>query len=309
MAAHFDFTDMQLMVNVARAHSLTKGARHSFLSLPSASNRVKNLESRLGTALLYRTSQGVTLTPSGETFVRHARIVLRQLEHLHGDIQEYTSGIKGRVRLYANTTAMNAFIPEALESYLVMHPDVNVELRERLSYQVVKAVVDGAADIGITAQSTGGAGVEFLPYRTDRLVLITHEHHPLAQQDVQSFAAALDYDFVGLFESSAIHSFLQKAAEDSGRLLRTRVEVGNFETACRLIAAQIGIGVIPESAAHRYVQTMPLKSMQLSDNWALRKLHICVKEFVELPAFAKELVDLLVSSASEPRTEYLARQS
>src|SRR3546814_12383748 len=80
MAMHFDLTDMQLMVNVAGAMSLTKGAEYSFLSLPAASNRVKNLEGYLGTALLYRTSQGVTLTPSGEAFVRHARIVLRQLE-------------------------------------------------------------------------------------------------------------------------------------------------------------------------------------------------------------------------------------
>src|SRR3546814_5313562 len=98
MAMHFALTDMQLMVNVAVGMSLTKGAQYSFLSLPAASNLVKNLEGYLGTALLYRTSQGVTLTPSGEAFVRHARIVLRQLEHLRGDIQEYASGVKGRRR-------------------------------------------------------------------------------------------------------------------------------------------------------------------------------------------------------------------
>lgn len=299
MAMHFDLTDMQLMVNVAGAMSLTKGAEYSFLSLPAASNRVKNLETYLGTALLYRTSQGVTLTPSGEAFVRHARIVLRQLEHLRGDIQEYAKGVKGRVRVYANTTAMNEFIPAALERYLVDHPDVNIELRERLSYQVVKAVAEGVADIGITAQGSGGAGVEFLPYRVDRLVLVTHKDHPLARHAGHSFESALDYDFVGLFESSAIHSFLLKAAEDSGRILRMRVEVGNFETSCRLIAAQVGIGVIPESAARRYEKTMPLKIMALTDDWALRKLHICVQEAGKLPVFAQELVDLLVQDAAK----------
>ncbi|TAM87552.1 MAG: LysR family transcriptional regulator, partial [Candidimonas sp.] len=70
MATHFDLTDMQLMVNVAGALSLTRAAERTFLSLPAASNRVKNLEQYLGTALLYRTSQGVTLTPSGDEFVR-----------------------------------------------------------------------------------------------------------------------------------------------------------------------------------------------------------------------------------------------
>ena len=289
---------MQLMVNVAGVMSLTKGAEHTFLSLPAASTRVKNLESYLGTALLYRTSQGVTLTPSGEAFVKHARIVLRQIQHLQGDIQEYAKGIKGHVRVYANTTAMNEFIPAALERYLVDHPDVNIELRERLSYQVVKAVVDGTADVGITAQGSGGAGVQFLPYRIDRLVLVTHRDHPLARLGTHSFESTLDYDFISLSESSAIHSFLLKAAEDNGRVLRIRVEVGNFEASCHLIASQVGIGVIPESAARRYVKSMPLKIMKLTDEWALRKLYICVQAPDRLPIFAKELVNLLIRDAA-----------
>lgn len=293
MATHFDLTDMQLMVNVACAKSLTKGAEYSYLSLPAASNRVKNLETYLGTALLYRTNHGVTFTPSGEAFVRHARLVLRQIEHLRGDIQEYAEGVKGRVSIYANTTAMNGFLPSVLGCYLANHPDVNVELRERLSFQVVKAVADGTADIGISAQSSGGIGVEFLPYRVDRLVLVAHKDHPLAQQSAHSFESTLDYDFIGLSESSAIHSFLLKAADECGRSLRVRVEVGNFETACRLIAAQIGIGIIPESSARRYHMIMPVKIMSLTDKWALRKLHICTQEGARLPAFAQELVDLL----------------
>lgn len=299
MAMHFDLTDMQLMVNVAGAQSMTKGAERSFLSLPAASNRVKNLENHLGTALFYRNSQGVTLTPSGEAFVRHARVVLRQLEHLRGDIQEYASGVKGRVRVYANTTAMNEFMPTILANYLAAHPDVNVELRERLSYLVVKAVADGTADIGITAQAGGGESIEFLPYRTDRLVLVTHQDHALATSPAVNFDETLVYDYVGLSEASAIHAFLLQAADDLGRVLRFRVEVSNFEAACRMIAAHVGIGVIPESAARRYVKELPLKIISLNDAWALRRLHICVKQFDRLPVFAKELVSLLVKDGSK----------
>lgn len=299
MATYIDLTDMQLMVHVASALSLTKGAERTHLSLPAASNRVKNMESHLGTQLLYRTSQGVSLTPSGEALVKHARLVLRQLEHLRGDMREFASGIRGRIRVYANTTAMNEFLPAALERYLVAHPDVNIELRERLSHEVVRAVAEGVADIGLTAQDSGGAGVRFLPYRTDRLVLVTHKDHTLAQADSHSFASLLDYDFVCLFEASAIHSFLQLAAEDQGRLLKKRVEVGNFETCCRLIAAQVGIGVIPESAARRHAHSMPLAILSLQDTWALRKLHICVQETSELPIFARDLLDLLVADAAK----------
>ncbi|TEA71851.1 LysR substrate-binding domain-containing protein [Allopusillimonas ginsengisoli] len=298
MAAHFDLIDMQLMVNVAGARSMTKGAERSFLSLPAASNRVKNLEQHLGTALFYRNSQGVTLTPSGEAFIRHARIILRQLEHLRGDIREYASGVKGHIRVFANTTAMNEFMPTVLARYLGAHPDVNVELRERLSYLIVKAVAEGTADIGITAQGSGGENIEFLPYRTDRLVLVTHRDHPLAGHDAVGFDETLAWDYVGLSEASAIHSFLLQAADDLGRVLRFRVEVSNFEAACRMIAAHVGIGIIPESAARRYVQGLPLAVISLNDEWSLRRLHICVRQFDKLPVFAKDLVSLLVKDAA-----------
>jgi DNA-binding transcriptional LysR family regulator len=297
MTMHFDFTDLQLVVNVAAARSMTKGAERSFLSLPAASGRVKNLEQRLGTSIFFRNSQGVTLTPAGDAFLRHARIVMRQLEHLRGDMQEFACGIKGLVKVYANTTAMNEFMPDILARYLAAHPDVNVELRERLSHQVVKAVADGAADIGITAAPARERGVEFLPYRSDRLVLVTREDHPLAARSTADFESTLDHDFVGLSESSAIHAFLMQAADELGRALRFRVEVSNFEAACRMIAAGVGLGVIPRTAALRYVDDLPIRIIDLEDAWAERRLHICVRQLDCLPSFAQQLVALMQQDA------------
>ena len=132
MANHFDLTDLQLIVNIGEASSLTRGAEKTHLSLPAASNRVKNLEEHFGTRLFHRNSQGVSLTPSGEAFLRHARLVLRQIDSLRGEIHEYARGIKGQVRMVANTTAMTEFMPAVLSRYLATHPDVTVELRERL---------------------------------------------------------------------------------------------------------------------------------------------------------------------------------
>lgn len=299
MTMHFDFTDLQLVVNVATARSMTKGAERSFLSLPAASGRVKNLEQRLGTPIFFRSSQGVTLTPAGDAFLRHARIVMRQLEHLRGEMQEFASGIKGLVKVCANTTAMNEFMPNILARYLAAHADVNIELHERLSHQVVKAVLDGAADIGITAAPPQDRGLEFLPYRSDRLVLVTREDHPLANEKSVDFEETLEYGFIGLSESSAIHAFLVQAAEELGRALRFRVEVSNFEAVCRMIAAGVGLGVIPRTAALRYVKDLPIRIIDLNNSWAVRRLHICVRELGRLPVFAQQLVQLMQEDAAE----------
>lgn len=294
MANHFDLTDLQLIVNIGDASSLTRGAEKSHLSLPAASNRVKSLEDHFGTRLFHRNSQGVTLTPSGEAFLRHARLVLRQIDHLRGDIHEYARGIKGQVRMLANTTAMTEFMPAVLSRFLASHPDVTVELRERLSYLVIKAVSEGSADIGIVAGKPATSELEYLPYREDRLVLVTPAEHPLSDLDEVAFSDTLAFEYVGLSEWSAIHAFLIQAADRLGFPFRFRVEVGSFEAVCRMIEAGVGIGVVPELVAKRYSQRLNIKIVRLSDEWSERKLQICVRNLEQLPSFTRDLVNMLI---------------
>jgi DNA-binding transcriptional LysR family regulator len=236
--------------------------------------------------------------------MRHARLVLRQIDHLRGDIHEYSRGIKGQIRVLANTTAMTEFMPAVLSRYLSSHPDVTVELRERLSYMVVKAVAEGSADIGIVAGQPAASALEFLPYRVDRLVLVTSAEHPLGAMSEVAFADTLDFEYVGLSEWSAIHAFLIQAADNLGHSFRFRVEVSNFESVCRMIEAGVGIGVVPEQAARRYAQRLNIKIVRLSDEWSVRNLHICVRELERLPSFARDLVTMLledVPSAETPK--------
>ncbi len=299
MATHFDLTDLQLMVHIGDWHSLTRAAEKLHLSLPAASTRVKNLEEHFGTQLLYRNSQGVTLTPSGEALTRHARTVMQQIEQLRGDMQEFARGVKGHVRVLANTTASTEFMPAVLARYLAVHPDVNVELRERLSYLIVRAVADGSADIGVVAGCAPDPKLQFIPYRSDRLVLVTASRHPLAGEDTVPFADTLGFDYVGLSEWSAIHPFLVQAAAALGRTFRFRIEVGNFEAACRMIESGVGIGVIPESVALRYARVLDIAVVPLTDEWSVRQLHICVRDLEALPIFARELVQTMIDDIPE----------
>ncbi len=296
---HFDLVDLRLFVAIAEANSLTGGAERSFLSLPAASTRIKHLEEMVGAKLLYRTSHGVTLTPPGQAFAHHARAVLGQLEHLRADLQEYARGIKGHLRVFASTTAIAEFLPAVLRRYLSTHPDVNIDLRERMSTDIVRAVTEGATDIGIVSGMVRTESLQSLPYREDRMVLAVGAQHPLAARESVDFADTLDYQHVGLHEASAIHTFLHQRARELNRGVRTRIQVGNFEAACRLIEAGVGVGLLPHSAARRHAQSMTIKVVPLNDDWALRQLHIVVRSFELLPAFAHDLVELLVADAKE----------
>ena len=297
MAMHFNLVDMRLMVNVAETNSLTKGAEVSHISLPALSTRIKNIEESIGTKLLYRTSQGVTLTPPGQAFVHHARMVLGQIEHLQGDLQEYARGIKGHLRVFANTTSLGEFLPPVLRSYLLSHPDVNIDLRERPSHDIVRAVTEGQTDIGIVAGMMRTENLETIPYRRDRLALVVPRSHALGAETAIAFADTLEYDHVGLHESTAIHVFLRQACDRLHRRLKLRIQVGNFEAASRMIEANVGVGILPESAARRHAQSMAIAIVPLIDPWAIRAMRVCVRNLDSLPGFARDLVDLLIEDA------------
>ena len=115
---HYDLTDLRLFVNVGATVNLTRAAAKSFLSLPSASLRIKRLEESFQTPLLMRQRNGLQLTQAGDALLKHASIVLQQLEVLHADLRPYAKGIKGRIRLQANTAATNTILAEALSAFL-----------------------------------------------------------------------------------------------------------------------------------------------------------------------------------------------
>jgi len=295
---HFDLTDLRLMVKVAEANSVTGGAEASHLSTPAASTRIKNLEEGIGTKLLVRTPQGVTLTPPGQAFVHHARLVLSQLERLRGDLQEYAQGVKGHLRVWASATAMGEFLPPVLQTYLRDHPDVNIDLRERLSFDVVRAVAEGKIDLGIVSGFERTEALQVIPYRRDRLVLVVPPGHALAQAASVAFADTLAFDHIGLAEGSALRAFLQRICEELHRTLQLRIEVSSFEVACRMVEAGVGVGVVPESAARRHAQAMTIAIVPLRDAWSLREMHVCVRDLAALPVFAQDLVALLVADAA-----------
>jgi len=297
MSLHFDLVDLRLIVRIAEANSLTRGAEASHMSLPAASTRIKNLEEGVGTKLLYRTSQGVTLTPPGQALVQHARLVLQQIEHLRGDLQEYAKGVKGHLRVFANTTALGEYLPPVLRAFLLSHPDVNIDLREKLSHDTVRAVSEGQTDIGIIAGLVRTENLEIIPYRLDRLALVVPAGHPLADAASVDFVQTLDFDHVGLSEASAIQLFLRRVCDELHRRMKMRIQVGNFEAGCRMIEAGVGVGILPASAARRHSLSMAIKLVPLNDDWALREQQICVRSLASLPGFARDLVDLLVADA------------
>jgi DNA-binding transcriptional LysR family regulator len=278
---------------VVDAGSITAGAEKSALALAAASTRIRGMEDVLGAPLLIRSRQGVTPTEAGRTLLRHARTLLAQSARLREDLSAFAGGLSGEVRLLANTNALTEFLPEALSAFLAEHPQVSVDLEERLSDEIVGLIAEGVGDVGIVAGTVDVGALTTYPFRSDRFVVVTALGHPLAQRPRVSFAEVLDYDFVGLDRAASLQRFLAGKAAREGRPLRLRVQLRSFDAVCRLVECGVGVGVVPQTTAARAAKTMALAITDLADDWALRELTIVVRAAGELRPYAKALVESL----------------
>jgi DNA-binding transcriptional LysR family regulator len=294
----FDLVDLRLFVNVVDTLSLTRGAERSHLSTPAASARIRKMEQALGTQLFYRIAQGLAPTSAGHTVLRHALVILGQVGQLTGELRGNAGSMTGNIRLYANTLSISEFIPPALQKFLLNFPGMNIDLHERASVDIARALKQGAADIGIVSADIPSEGLECMPYRTERLVLVTPRGHPLAGSKPIDFGQTLDADYIGLKEDTALQSFIMRAASREGVPMKLRIQVNNFEALCSLVDSGVGVAIIPESVARRHAQRFHIAIVALRDDWAIRDLKIAVRDMQSLAAPAKALIEVLVAPAA-----------
>jgi molybdate transport repressor ModE-like protein len=294
MSIRFDLTDLRLFLHVAEAASITQGASRANMALASASERIRAMEETLGVPLLERKPRGVQLTPAGSALERHARIVMQNLEEMRGDLNNFAQGLRCRVHVLANTVATVEFLPPALALFLAAHPNIDIDLEQRHSREVIRAVAEGVADIGIIAEAVDPAEeLETFPFAEDRLVLVTPRQHPLSGHREIAFRETLDHEFIGFVAGTALQETLDHHAARSGRRLKLRVRLNNFDSIARMVESGIGVAVLPERAARRYQQSMAIQIVALTDGWAPRHFTICVRSFASLPPQAKWLVEYL----------------
>jgi DNA-binding transcriptional LysR family regulator len=301
-ARRIDLTSLQLFVAVCELGSIGKAAEREFIAASAVSKRLSDLEATLETPLLYRHTRGVKLTPAGESLLHHARSVLFSLEKMQAELSEYADGVRGHVRIHANISAIVQFLPEDLGSFSEEHPQVKIDLEEHLSTEVLRAVQEGAADLGICNVAAGGNGHELqtLPYRHDELVLIVPRGHALAKKKAVAFEDTLDFDHVGLHSNSSIYLAMREAAAAAGRAIKLRIHVTGLDAMCRMIDNGLGVGLMPRRA-FTLMHVGELACVPLTDAWALRDIRLVARDFSTLPLTARLLVDHLRARADSPQ--------
>ena len=275
--ARVDFVTLKLFCAIAQSGSITKGAHECNLALSAASRRISELEETVGLMLLDRSAKGVTLTQAGHAVMQHALRLFQGFEQFSNELGEYAKGIKGHVRLWANMSSLTEFLPAALASFLKQHPEIQVEVEEQMSGDIVQALLDGIADIGVLADGTPTAGLDTQVIGHDELVIVCSKAHPIKNKKSISFEECLDYDFVGLNRGSSLLELTSRQAERLSKQMRLRIQVRSYDAMCQMIAVNLGVGVLPLQACAPQIKAMDLKVIHLEDAWAKRDLLLAMK--------------------------------
>jgi DNA-binding transcriptional LysR family regulator len=275
--ARFDFVSIRLAVACVRTGNLTAAALACHLVLPAASRRLRDLERALGGPLFDRHSRGLRPTVLGRAFLPRGMAILQDLDQLMADLADARQGVVRHVQVCASTAAITQFLPPLLAAYAGLHPEVQVDLEEQVSQQVVRTVREGRADLGVFVAGPDVRGLSVQDFRTDELVLVLPAGHRLAGRSALAFADTLDEHWISLNAGAAMLQAQQQAALAAGRPLKLRMQVRSFDAVGHMVAAGLGIAALPKGAALPMVRAMRLPWRPLSDAWATRQLQLAIR--------------------------------
>ncbi|MEW9678619.1 LysR substrate-binding domain-containing protein [Pseudomonas sp. TE50-2] len=290
---HFDLADLRLLAAIAATGSLSKAAATFPVAVSAASTRLRLFEARSGLTLFLRKADGMQLTPAGRLVLESARGVLGEAQKLQDTLRELAGQRRITLHLAASTVTNSTLLPAVLGPFLADYPEVDLQLVEHKSIDVLRVVLAGECEIGVYDGNLVNEGVVSLPFRTERLVLLVPLDHPLAGRGQLRLADALGFPFVCLPAERAMQRFVEELAMNLAMPLKVRVRAPSFEAIAQLVAQHAGITMLPETAAVRAEQELAVRRVALEERWATLELRICFRSWEALSSHGRQLVSFL----------------
>ena len=294
-----DLTSLRLFVAVCEARNIARAAEQQAIVGSAISKRLAALEDTVGTPLLVRRRHGVAPTPAGETLLEHARALLARAAQIERDMAGYAAGVRGHVRVLATQSAIAESLADDVAAFLTApgHQHIRIDMEEAVSTQVLRAVREGSASLGICWDAADLRGLHHWPWRGDRLAVVMPPGHALARRKRLALADTLPYEQVSLPPESAVQVMLQRAAALAGQPIRYRVVAATFDAALRVVRSRLAIAILPAELSAPYAEAFELRVTPLTDAWAQRRFAIACRDPEALTPAARLLVEHLVAAA------------
>ena len=295
MSERLDLLTLRVVIAVAESGSISAGSDRLQLAVAAASARISAMEAALGVRIFERSPRGVELTPAGRMLVQRGRELLDGADQLATDLRDWSLGVAGHVRMLANASALLEVLPQRLDAFMRAHPRIHVEIEERFSPEVLDALLEGRADLGVVDVATHSRSLEFLPLFRDQLALVVPAGHALANATEVRLSQLLAENFIVLAGANAVTTRLLNAAAAMREPIKVRMQMRSFDAASRMVAAGLGVAVLPLEAIAPQLAHLPVKAVPVAEDWARRTHYLALRAGEEAPAAARTLAEALRS--------------
>jgi LysR family transcriptional regulator, carnitine catabolism transcriptional activator len=262
---------VEIFLAVAQTLSFSQAARLCHLSQHALSANVKRLEETVGARLFDRHTRKVSLTPVGAEFLAIANGMKEGVELSLARLADVVAGRRGRLVLAAAPSMAASFVPGLIAAHAALHPDIEIELHDELSEVCLAMVRSGAADVALAPYKVNADDLEQRELFRDPLVMICSAGHPLAAKAAVRWADVQPFAHVVMNRSSSVRQLVDAQYAQHGMKLRPAFEVAQVGTMLGLIAADLGIGELPQSLIHN-VDLSGLAARRISSQAAYRTI-------------------------------------
>lgn len=265
-----ELRQLRYFVAVADELHFGRAAARLHMSQPPLSAQVRQLEREVGVTLLQRTTRRVTLTSAGELFRQRAVAVLAAVEDAAQEAREADAGRRGRLRIGFVSSASLTVLPDAIRTFRESRPLVELQLHPMTSNEQVEALHSGELDLGLIRLPTLGTGLHLETVLVEEMVAVLPERHRLADQNDVGAEELVGEPMV-LFPYQLMPGFVGQVLElfaSAGVAPRVVQVAIHHETALGLVAAGVGLSVLPASARGMSVagvRFLPIRSSPRSD--------------------------------------------
>jgi DNA-binding transcriptional LysR family regulator len=303
---NINLLQLEALVHLVEERSFSRAAKRMFLTQPSLTKHIRNLEDALGAKVVNRASRDFTLTPEGRVIFDYARRILKLREEAADRVMRVRASEAGDIRVAASTIPATYILPPAIAEFRRRHPAIRTAVRAADSSEVIEMVLENGAEIGFIGKKPASAKLADEPLWRDRMVLAVPAAHPWAKRRSVRLREIREEPFVIREKGSATREAFEcclageGGAEPSG--LRAVAEMGSSEAVKEAVIAGVGISVISVHAIRRELKAGVLAALSIEGCPIERSFHLIYRRQFDLMTHHKIFLDYIRTYRPESLT-------
>lgn len=266
-----DIKHLQYFIEVTNFNSFSRAADHLFITQPTISKMIKNLEEELGVALFDRSRKQVTLTDAGQVILEQAKLINRAFNNLEMELDNLLGLKKGHIRIGLPPIFDASLILKIMGKFHEKYPGITFQIVEDGSKKKIEDdVCKNLLDVGVIVLPTKDDIFEHFSFLEEDLNLILHASHPLADRKEVHLAELENESFILLNKDFVLTDLIISACNTVGFFPRTISECSQRSFIEEMVASKLGISLLPESICHQLASNVKsIKVVNPSISWKL----------------------------------------